>query len=285
MKLPCAVVRDLLPTYAENMVESETKTLVEEHLGSCPECRKRLDELKENNQPVETAAPLESLRKQLRIRRLRAAAMAALAVFIMLFAYYFRQDTPHPVDWEEGLVTVESVENDRLTLRVDSRIVALETETVTDEDGSEIVFVQGMGLRSQQDRPLGGDTNELVFFPVPDRLIYGYRQPQHLLWGEPMQGGLEVLPRLALGYYLIMAAAAAAILGILWLILRKSRYNGLIRQLFFAPLAYVLGQLLLKGSKTISYHLAAELVMILVAAAALYGLMTLGWIEWRSRAK
>ena len=285
MKLPCAVVRDLLPTYAENMVESETKTLVEEHLESCPDCRKRLDDLKENNQPVETAAPLESLRKQLRIRRLRAAAMAARAVVIMLFAYYFRQDTPHPVDWEEGLVTVESAENDRLTLRVDSRIVALETETVTDEDGSEIVFVQGMGLRSQQDRPIGGDTNELVFFPVPDRLIYGYRQPQHLLWGEPMQGGLEVLPRLALGYYLIMAAAAAAILGILWLILRKSRYNGLIRQLFFAPLAYVLGQLLLKGSKTISYHLAAELVMILVAAAALYGLMTLGWIEWRSRAK
>lgn len=285
MKLPCAVVRDLLPVYAENMVEAETAEYIKEHLASCPECRKRLDDLKENNQPVETAAPLESLRKQLRIRRLRAAAMAALAVFIALFAYYFRQDTPHPVDWEEGLVTVESAENDRLTLRVDSRIVALETETVTDEDGSEIVFVQGMGLRSQQDRPLGGDTNELVFFPVPDRLIYGYRQPQHLLWGEPMQGGLEVLPRLALGYYLIMAAAAAAILGILWLILRKSRYNGLIRQLFFAPLAYVLGQLLLKGSKTISYHLAAELVMILVAAAALYGLMTLGWIEWRSRAK
>lgn len=285
MKLPCVVVRDLLPTYAEKMVEAETAEYIKEHLASCPDCRKRLDELKENNQPVETAAPLESLRKQLRIRRLRAAAMAALAVFIMLFAYYFRQDTPHPVDWEESLVTVESAENDRLTLRVDSRIVALETETVTDEDGSEIVFVQGMGLRSQQDRPLGGDTNELVFFPVPDRLIYGYRQPQHLLWGEPMQGGLEVLPRLALGYYLIMAAAAAAILGILWLILRKSRYNGLIRQLFFAPLAYVLGQLLLKGSKTISYHLAAELVMILVAAAALYGLMTLGWIEWRSRAK
>ena len=32
MKLPCAVTRDLLPLYAENMVEQETKVLIEEHL-------------------------------------------------------------------------------------------------------------------------------------------------------------------------------------------------------------------------------------------------------------
>ena len=120
---------------------------------------------------------------------------------------------------------------------------------------------------------------------MPDRVIYGYQQPQQSLWGEPMQGGVEVLPRLALAYYLVMAAAAAAILGLLWLGLRKSRYHGVIRQLFFAPLAYLLGQLLLKGTETISYQLPVDLIMLLLAAAALYGLMTLGWIEWRSRTK
>ena len=285
MNLPCAVVRDLLPVYAENMVEAETAEYIKEHLAGCRECQKRLEDLAEENKPLETAAPLQSIKKQLRIRRLRAAALAALAVFIVLLTYYFRQDSPHSIPWKDGLVTVESVENDRLTLRVDSRITRIESQTVTIEDGSEILIVQGMGLPSQQNRPLGGEYNELVFLPVPDRVIYGYQQPQQLLWGEPMQGGVEVLPRLALGYYLFMAAAAAAILGLLWLGLRKSRYHGVIRQLFFAPLAYLLGQLLLKGTETISYQLPVDLIMLLLAAAALYGLMTLGWIEWRSRTK
>jgi len=285
MKLPCAVVRDLLPVYAENMVEADTAEYIKEHLAGCPECQKRLEDLAEENKPLETAAPLQSIKKQLRIRRLRAAALAALAVFIVLLTYYFRQDSPHPIPWKDGLVTVESVENDRLTLRVDSRITRIETQTVTIEDGSEVLIVQGMGLPSQQDRPLVGEHNELVYLPVPDRVIYGYQQPQQLLWGEPMQGGIEVLPRLALGYYPFMVAAAAAILGLLWLGLRKSRYHGVIRQLFFAPLAYLLGQLLLKGTETISYQLPVDLIMLLLAAAALYGLMTLGWIEWRSRTK
>ena len=285
MNLPCAVVRDLLPVYAENMVEAETAEYIKEHLAGCPACQKRLEGLAEDNKPLETAAPLQSIKKQLRIRRLRAAARAALAVFIVLLTYYFRQDSPHPIPWKDGLVSVESVENDRLTLRVDSRITRIETQTVTIEDGSEILIVQGMGLPSQQNRPLGGEHNELVFLPVPDRVIYGYRQPQQLLWGEPMEGGVEVLPRLALGYYLFMAAAASAILGLLWLGLRKSRFSGLLRQLFFVPLAYVLGQLLLKGTETISYQLPVDLIMLLLAAAAVYGLLTLGWIEWRSRTK
>lgn len=285
MNLPCAVVRDLLPVYAENMVEAETAEYIKEHLAGCPACQKRLEGLAEDNKPLETAAPLQSIKKQLRIRRLRAAALAALAVFIVLLTYYFRQDSPHPIPWKDGLVSVESVENDRLTLRVDSRITRIETQTVTIEDDSEILIVQGMGLPSQQNRPLGGEHNELVFLPVPDRVIYGYRQPQQLLWGEPMEGGVEVLPRLALGYYLFMAAAASAILGLLWLGLRKSRFSGLFRQLFFVPLAYVLGQLLLKGTETISYQLPVDLIMLLLAAAAVYGLLTLGWIEWRSRTK
>ena len=87
MNLPCAVVRDLLPVYAENMVEAETAEYIKEHLAGCPDCRKKLEDLAEENRPLETAAPLQSIKKQLRIRRLRAAALAALAVFIVLLTY------------------------------------------------------------------------------------------------------------------------------------------------------------------------------------------------------
>ena len=39
MKLPCAVTRDLLPLYAEELVEQETQALIEEHLTGCSACR------------------------------------------------------------------------------------------------------------------------------------------------------------------------------------------------------------------------------------------------------
>lgn len=35
MKLPCELIRDLLPLYAEHLTSPETGQLIEEHLQSC----------------------------------------------------------------------------------------------------------------------------------------------------------------------------------------------------------------------------------------------------------
>lgn len=40
MKKDCAIVQDLLPLYEEELLQEETKQFVEEHLQSCPECRR-----------------------------------------------------------------------------------------------------------------------------------------------------------------------------------------------------------------------------------------------------
>ena len=79
MKLPCAVTRDLLPLYAENMVEQETKALIEEHLNECADCREKLSAMNAPpEKPVDTVRPLQNLKKQIRKKRLYAAALAAL---------------------------------------------------------------------------------------------------------------------------------------------------------------------------------------------------------------
>lgn len=39
MRLPCEVVRDLLPLFAEDMVSDESRRLIEEHLAECASCR------------------------------------------------------------------------------------------------------------------------------------------------------------------------------------------------------------------------------------------------------
>ena len=46
MKLPCELIRDLLPLYAEHLTSPETAQLIEEHLQSCPACQEELHALK-----------------------------------------------------------------------------------------------------------------------------------------------------------------------------------------------------------------------------------------------
>lgn len=45
MNESCAIIRDLLPLYAENMVSAETRAMVEEHLALCEDCRAKLGEI------------------------------------------------------------------------------------------------------------------------------------------------------------------------------------------------------------------------------------------------
>lgn len=69
MKLPCELIRDLLPLYAEHLTSPETGQLIEEHLQSCPACR---DELHSIRLPVpvqadaQADAPLKQVHATLR---------------------------------------------------------------------------------------------------------------------------------------------------------------------------------------------------------------------------
>ena len=69
MRLPCAVIRDLLSPSAVNMVEPDTKVLVDQHLTECPDCQKRFSEIETSTEPpVETSEPLQTIKKEIRKR-------------------------------------------------------------------------------------------------------------------------------------------------------------------------------------------------------------------------
>lgn len=116
-------------------------------------------------------------------------------------------------------------------------------------------------------------------------MIFGYSDSQKLLWGEPLYDDRAVLPRLALAYYLLIAGVSAAVSGFLWLILRRKRAGIILRQIFFAPVAYIVAHILLKGMETTSYFMGRELYFILMIEIALYFLFTLAWQVWLQRRK
>ena len=45
-KVPCEIIRDLLPCYVDGLLSDVSRRLVEEHIAVCPKCRRALDDLR-----------------------------------------------------------------------------------------------------------------------------------------------------------------------------------------------------------------------------------------------
>ncbi len=83
-ELPCAIVRDLLPSYVEGLTEAETSAAVKEHLKGCDDCRKRCESMSGGE---EAAVPderevdyLKTVRRKNGKRVLTAAVLAVVLV-------------------------------------------------------------------------------------------------------------------------------------------------------------------------------------------------------------
>ena len=125
----------------------------------------------------------------------------------------------------------------------------------------------------------------MTLYPVPDRLLYSVGSQQQLLWGEPMNGGVEVLPRLALAFYIIVAAGLALISGAVWLFLRKRDISWIPRQVFFAPVSYLIAHFLIKGTGTQTFFMERDFISIILISVALYVLLSLAWQIWLEHKK
>ncbi len=83
-KLPCEVIRDLLPLYDDDAASPASCRLVEEHLAGCPGCRQELEQLR---RPLAIPADTDtSLLRRLRRRQRRSALLWGLAFVAVLFA-------------------------------------------------------------------------------------------------------------------------------------------------------------------------------------------------------
>lgn len=93
MKLPCNVIRDLLPLYAEDMVSPESRALTEEHIAECAACRAALEAMGAKTPDVQfrmdTALEFAKYEKKKK-RRLAAliAGVTAAGVALYFFVHF-----------------------------------------------------------------------------------------------------------------------------------------------------------------------------------------------------
>lgn len=84
--LTCALVRDLLPPYIEGLTEEETSRAVERHLGDCPACRARRDQMRADAEAPQAEEKeldyLKTVKKKGNHRVIKAVALTVAVVVL-----------------------------------------------------------------------------------------------------------------------------------------------------------------------------------------------------------
>jgi len=95
MKHECAIVKDLLPLYQEEMTTQESKEYIASHLEGCEECRKDWEQMhKKDAVPADAAAPLKSLKKKLRRKKIWTIVLTVLGIVLLYWLLQFEWFLP-----------------------------------------------------------------------------------------------------------------------------------------------------------------------------------------------
>ncbi len=287
----CNIIRDILPLYAENMVSPDTAAFVEEHLKGCEDCRKEYEKSKEPRQAKETldAAPLLKLRRKLKIKRLQTIALTAVFVIALLVSAFAVLDAPVYFPYFEGLVTAEPVGNSGLRLTFDKAVTDFDYRLYLDPDGGKYYYCEIQAWTSLWDKWREKGTLSTVVIPKEPYPITAEYLPNDgsenvPIYGNGRHDSAITLPRLSLGYYLILAAGLLAVLGIVWLLTRKkAKLRIWVERIGLYPVAYMLSHGIVSGISTASYSLPRDFCLIVFISILLYSGLLLAHSIWYLR--
>ena len=311
MSKDCSIVQDLLPLYAEDMLREETKEFVNRHLSQCAACRAELDALKADVKPAPVSAqPLRDLKRQLRRKKLTAVLLAVALALTLATAGFAYLTAPQylPYDETEWMITrspraladgsimsdgltdlsgIESISVNLLTPVSGTKV----TSTQDPDSGKTVYFITAW--RTPLDTWCGtfdvSDTGDhaqretesarTLFTLDATNCTAIYYSPNNgqddvLLCGS-RDGGVISLPRLALGYYVLLSLALFITLGIAFFICRRKKIGKMLGYLALIPASYLAGHLLVKGLTTTSYQMQRDFSLIAFAAVLIYSAVLL----------
>lgn len=302
MKNECSIVHDLLPLYAENMVSADTAAFVEGHLKGCEACREEYERIKEPQPVTETAhaAPLLKLRRKMKRKRIQTIALTAVFVAALFVSAFAVLDAPIYLPYSEGVVTAEPLGDEGLLLTFDEEATAFEYRVYDDPDGGDFYYCDVQAWTSLWDRWFSRgkgalsaavatqERKPIIVAYIPndgsENVCIGKYDPnaENRIEKDVDYESTTVLPRLSLGYYLILAAAALAALGIAWLFARKkAEVRVWIERLGLYPAAYLVSHCIVTGISWASYSLPRDLALIMFISILLYSGLLLAHSVWR----
>jgi len=110
----CAIIKDLLPLYADNVLSKESNALVCEHLATCANCKNELASMRSEvtksrmNDEDAKIKVMKSVKRKIFMQKVSAAIAACLLVIVFAFVgIYFVFHHSMPIVYEQGRVWVE----------------------------------------------------------------------------------------------------------------------------------------------------------------------------------
>lgn len=282
MNCECSIVRDLLPLYAEHMVREETADFIENHLTQCEACRKQLAEEQEppRVQKPRPELPLVSLRHKLLAGRIQAIALTAIIVTVVLISIFAFLDAPKYFPYSPQLFSLTQQEDGSVLIVFDPKVTDYRCTAVPKPDSPQDIYYAVEAWSSQWDRHVSNrGTQSLTIQPentAPLCIYYVSNDgatDDTCIFGQPLvpDGGMMTLPRLALGFYLVLMGFVFLLLLVLWLLARhRPRRKAMLEPLMLYPIAYAFSHLFTVGFTTISYAMQRDFTLILLLSLVLY---------------
>lgn len=126
MKITCSIIRDLLPLYAEDMLSTDSKALVNEHLADCDQCVVELANLKKADKlPIDTDT--HSLKRVSNIiqRRIFALLTAACVLITLILGTALLLDAKIYLTAEQAVAQVVPQEDGGLRVYLNDLVMGV----------------------------------------------------------------------------------------------------------------------------------------------------------------
>lgn len=272
MKNKCPIVLDLLPLAAEKLLRDETSAFVAEHIASCEDCRQAYEEIMSSPSPSpeNAAAPLHALHKKLVRARVFTALCAAFIAAAVAFALYIAAAQPHYYPYSKGLFTMTEYPDGSVEITFGPEITYNSaTHTLWSENGREILIYEIQAGYTIMDRlrPSGVYSSTIRLAPYEDMPMAVFytqnngRENVCIYGQEHINGGVQTLARLTLGYYFIIACVLVIILAVLTALIKKAR--PVLEKILLVPASYLLGHIFVMGLRMTTYDIEREFISIL----------------------
>ncbi|MFD1019848.1 zf-HC2 domain-containing protein [Thalassobacillus hwangdonensis] len=279
MKISCNVIRDILPLYAEDMASQDTRDLVEDHIASCENCKKRLEEMRTFEEPpVDTdIAPLRNIQNSLRRKKLQTIIFSVMVTLVFAVVTMAYLTTPAYISYNEDAVSIIEKDDGTVLLNFSEEVAGFDVTEYPAADNSgyvydittwETIWHQKISKSNPENTVLNpnGETVASIYYYNTDG------SEDTLIYGDPItDGSVMTLPRLVLSYYVFFAIGFLLISGIGWVLFRKKEKIRIgLEKIILLPISYLFAHLLIKGLHSTTYLAERDFYLILLVTISLY---------------
>ncbi len=183
-KVPCELIRDLFPSYIDELTSDVTNEWVEEHLSDCQECQSTLDAMRE----PDTEADDEKEEKEIDFlkrtrKKIRNCAIASVLLSILLFLGYTFMRTFVVGDYVESgsVICKVKVEGSKLTVKATLADSARVPSHVEFEQADGIVTVSYKAVMSS---PINNRDAWTAEYDAGDEKIRQVRVGDRIIWAD-----------------------------------------------------------------------------------------------------